>query len=460
MSADPSNAPDRGPGFLARMGLGRADQRAWAMYDWANSAYWTTIVVAVFPPFYNRVAGEGLPEGEATRRLMLATVIAMVIVALTAPVLGAVADFAGQKKRLLAIFAGLGVAASGGMFFLGPGDWLPALALLVAGNVGVAGSIVFYESLLPAVARSDELDLVSSTGYALGYLGGGLLLVLNFCWIQRPDWFGLPSGEGLSPAEATLPARLAFLSVAVWWAVFTLPLLLRVPEPPRQLEPDESSASRVLATAFTRLGETLRELRGSRQAFLVLAAVLLYSEGLGTIIKLAGSYAADLPQITQTDLLSAFVLTQFIGIPCAMLFGKIATWIGTRGAIYITLAVYAFVCVYAAFLEGARDFYVLAVLVGLVQGGAQALGRSLFASVIPAHKAAELFGIYALGSKFAGTLGPATFWLVSTATGKNHLGVLSMLAFFLGGAFVLSRVDVDEGRRVARAAERDLHAAA
>jgi UMF1 family MFS transporter len=450
------------PGILERIGLHRPELRAWALYDWANSAYFTTIVVAVFPRYLNDVAGKGLEEGVMTQRLMLATSIAMVLVALIAPVLGAVADIAGAKKRLLAAFASLGVVATAWMFGVHEGDWLLALVLLVLGNVGIAGSLVCYDSLLPSIAAPDEMDRVSSAGYAIGYAGGGLLLLANAAWILRPEWFGLPHGEGLSADQRTLPTRLAFLSVAVWWVLFTIPLLLRVPEPPRGLEPDEQLDARVFRTALSRLSETFRELRGYRQAFLVLLGVLVYGEGIGTIIKLAGSYAADL-ELDVGVVLPAFLITQFVGIPCAFAFGAIATWIGTRRAIYVTLAVYAAVCAFAFRMETESDFLTLAVLVGVVQGGAQALGRSLFASVVPRHKSAEFFGFFALGSKFAGAIGPAYFYVVARAAtasslveqeaDANRWAILGLVAFFLLGGWILSRVDIEAGRRAARDAE-------
>lgn len=444
-------AQNGGGGILARIGLGTREQRAWAMYDWANSAYFTTVVVAVFPAFFNRVVAADLAEGEATRRLSLATSVGMAIVALSAPVLGALADRARAKKKLLAAFAVLGIAATSLMFFLGPGSWMPALVLLVVGNVGVAGSILFSDALLPSIAKPEEVDRVSTAGYSLGYLGGGLLLALNFAWIKRPDLFGLPHGDGLSDAEATLPARLALLSVAVWWAMFTLPILRRVAEPKTGAAATPPAEGGLLSGAVRQTWSTLRELRGYRQAVLLLLAVLVYGEGIGTIIKLSGSYAADL-ELEEGVVLSAFLLTQFIGIPCALLFGLLASWIGARRSVYVTLVVYCVVCVFAYFMEkGASwQFFVMAILIGTVQGGAQALGRSLFASVIPEHKAAEFFGLFTLGSKFAGTIGPALFWVIGTATDSNRLAILSLVGFFVLGGFLLSRVDLEEGRRAVR----------
>src|SRR5262245_52682435 len=219
-------------GWLARIGLGRPELRAWALYDWANSAMVTTIVAAVFPIYYYSVAGAGLPPGVATQRYALSTTVALVTIALLAPFLGAWADAAAAKKKLLAGFVALGAGAVGAMACVDTGEWLLASVLLVLANVGAAGSLVFYDSLLPHVARPHEIDRVSTAGYALGYLGGGLLLALQLAWITHPERFGLPGPDAVDPRARTLPVRLAFVSVAVWWVAFTVPLLRRVPEPP------------------------------------------------------------------------------------------------------------------------------------------------------------------------------------------------------------------------------------
>lgn len=440
-------------GALRKLAIDRPAARAWAMYDWANSAYFTVIVTAVFPLYFVNVAGTGLQEGAATRRLSAIIAIGMIIVALIAPAAGALADFAAARKKLLAGFMSLGVLATAAMFFIGEGDLNLACALVLVGNIGIVGSLVCYDGLLSHVAREGEMDRLSTTGFGLGYLGGGLLLGFCVAWIKRPEWFGLGSDP-----ESTLPVRLAFVAVAVWWAVFSIPLLRKVQEPPRVIESDESAAGSAVFAAFRRLKETLAELRGYKQAFLLLVAALVFGEGIGTIIKLSGAYAADL-KLEETAIMIAFFLTQFIGVPCAVLFGWIAGRIGARRAIYITLAAYVGVCVYGFFLETERDFYILAATVGTVQGGAQALGRSLFASVIPKHKSTEFFGFFAFASKLAGSVGPAMFFGVATLTGSNRYAILALIVFFALGAFLLSRVDVEEGQRVAQAADEELKAA-
>lgn len=443
-------------GFWAKVGLGRPELRAWALYDWANSAFFTTIIAAVYPIYYQRVVAADLPDGEGFARYAAATTIAMAIVAVLAPILGSLGDAAGIVKRLFVVFLLLGVASTATMFTVERGDVTLASLLLIGGTVGVGGSFVFYDAFLPHIARPGEMDRVSTSGYALGYMGGGLLLALNLWWIQNPGAFGLPAGDDLTPSEATLPSRLAFLSVAIWWLVFSIPMLRRVKEPRHKLEPDEQVGDKVLRRTFQRLGETIRELRSYKQAFLMLLAVLLYGDGIGTIIKMASTYGAE-RGVPESAMISALLIIQFVGIPFALFFGWLSGKIGPKASIMICLTVYVGVCFFAYSLETARDFYVMAFAVGTVQGGAQALGRSTFASMIPQHKAGEFFGLYVLGDKFAGVLGPGLIWLVTLVTGRPELAVPSVVVFFIAGAIVLSRVRVDEGREVARAAEALLH---
>jgi MFS transporter, UMF1 family len=311
---------------------------------------------------------------------------------------------------------------------------------------------VFYEALLPHIARPGEIDRVSTAGYALGYLGGGVLLAFNLAWIQRPDWFGLPSGPGLTPSETTLPVRLAFLSVAAWWILFALPLFRRVPEPPPRLESDERPGERPIRMAFVRLAETFRELRSYRNAFLMLLAFLIYNDGIQTIIKMATAYGTELG-IGASALIGAILLVQFVGIPCSFLFGMVAGRIGAKRAIFIGLLAYTAISLLGYFMKTAAHFYVLAALVGTVQGGTQALSRSLFASMIPQHKSGEFFGFFSVFEKFAGIFGPLIFAGTIAMTGSSRNAILSVILFFALGALLLVPVNVAEGQRVARAAD-------
>ncbi|HEX3274014.1 MAG TPA: MFS transporter [Gemmatimonadales bacterium] len=438
------------PSLLDRLGLQRPEVRAWAMYDWAASAMQTTIMVAVFPIYFVKVAGAGLPEGGATQRLATVNSVALLVIALVSPVLGAVSDYGGNKKRFIAGFTLVGAAAVAGLFWVERGDLTLASWLFVVALIGVAGGFVFYEALLPHIAAPDEIDRVSTAGYALGYVGGGLLLALNLAWIQRPAWFGLPAGPDLTPAQATLPVRLAFLSVAVWWLAFSLPLFRRVPEPPRRLEADERPGERPVWAAFSRLGETFRELRGYRQAFLMLLAFLIYNDGIQTIIKMATAYGTELG-IGQSALIGAILLVQFVGIPCSFLFGMVASRIGAKRALFLGLLAYTVISVLGYYMRTATQFYILAGLVGMVQGGTQALSRSLFASMVPRHKSGEFFGFFSVFEKFAGIFGPLIFAGTIAATGSSRNAILSVIGFFAVGAAILALVDVGEGQRAARA---------
>ena len=417
------------------------------MYDWANSAFMVVIITAIFPIYFSSVAAADLPPEVATFRFTVATTIGLAIIAALAPLLGTIADYAGAKKKLLAGFMLLGVAAVGMMFFIHRGDWLLAAVLFILANIGANGSFVFYDSLLPHVARPDEINRVSTGGYALGYLGSGLLLALNLAWIQKPEWFGFPHGPGLTPAEATLPTRLAFLSVAIWWVLFSIPLLRRVAEPPRLGTP--AAQGSVLAASFRQLSATFRQLRGYRNAFLMLVAFLIYNDGIGTIIRMATIYGTEVG-IGRGALIASILLVQFVGVPFAFLYGMLADRIGPKPAIFIGLVVYAGISVLGYFMTSAKHFLILACLVGMVQGGTQAISRSLFASMIPKQQSGEFFGFFAVFEKFAGVFGPAIIAVVITLTGSTRLSLLSIISFFIVGAWLLLKVDVAEGQREAQ----------
>ena len=430
--------------LLEKVGLGRPEVRAWAMYDVANSAFFTTIIGSVFPIYFASVAAADLDGPTATARFATATTIALAISAILSPFLGALADFRAAKKRFLAGFLFLGVLATAAMWFIHRGDWMLAAVLFILGNIGASASFVFYDALLPHVARPDEVDRVSTAGYALGYLGGGVLLAINLAWIQMPRTFGL--------ADAGQATRLSFLSVAVWWLLFSIPLLRRVPEPARRLAPGERGDERPLRASFARLRTTLRELRQYKQAFLLLVAFLIYNDGIGTIIRMAPIYGAEIG-IGKGALITAVLLVQFVGIPCAFAFGWLASKIGPKRAVMLSLAVYALISVVGYFMKTATHFFGLAILVGMVQGGSQALSRSLFASMVPTHKSSEFFAFFAVFEKFAGILGPLLFAGTIAATGSSRNAILAVIAFFAIGAVLLSLVDVEAGRKVAREAE-------
>lgn len=438
-----------GPSFLERLGLHRPELRAWALYDWANSVFMTT-VLQVFPLFFVAVPAKALPEHVARARFSFATSIAVVMVGLVGPILGAVADYRGSKKLFLAIFLGVGVVSTGAMYLIPEGGWQLALALFVVGNVGATSTLAFYNALLPSIASTDEMDRVSTAGFALGYVGGGILLAANLAMMGNPTRFGF--------ADASQATRFSFLTAAVWWLLFSIPLLRTVPEPARKLESDEGSGQNALLSAIARLGETLRELRGHKDAALLLLAFLIYNDAINTIIRQATSFGDEL-RIPKPHLVGAILLVQFVGIPFAFAFGNLASRIGAKHAIFVGLAAYAGITIYGYNLHTTTQFYVLAVLVATVMGGTQALSRSLFASMIPKHKAGEMFGFFGVFDRFGGAMGSALFGLVLQQTGSSRPAILALIVFFIVGSALLSRVDVDRGRRLAREAEAALHGA-
>lgn len=428
--------------MLARLGLVTPEQRAWAWYDSANSAFFTTVVTAVFPAFFSSYAADGMPAAQATATFGAVTTAAMLIIAVTSPVLGALGDYAAARKRLLVVFMGVGIVACLGLATVTKGGWQWAALVFVVANIGVSGSLVFYDSLLPNVASPGETDRVSSAGYALGYLGGGVLLVINLAWILQPELFGFSSSVSATKAS--------FVSVAVWWLLFAIPLLRTVPEPPRRLAEGELGTEGAFTAAIRRLAHTARELRGYREAFLLLLAMLVYQDGIQTIIRLAGVYGAEIG-IGQTEQIAAFALVQFLGVPFAFVFGSLGARIGTKTAIFISLAVYAAASVLGFFMTTAVHFFILAALVATVQGGSQALSRSLFARLIPASKVSEYFGFYAVVERFATVLGPLVFTISIALTGSSRSAVLAIVLFFIAGAALLSRVDVEAGERAVAA---------
>ena len=435
--------------FLARLGLGRPELRAWVAYDWANSAYVTTVMTAIYPIYFVSVAAAGIPRAEATARFAWGTTAGMLLVAVLSPVLGTIADYAGAKKKMLAVALVFGVTTTAALAFVGAGEWKMGLLLFVLSNIGVTASFVFYESLLPHIAREDEIDRVSAAGYAFGYLGGGLLLALNLWWIQRPDTFGFRDAE-----QAT---RMSFLSVAVWWAVFSVPLFRKVKEPRAAPRPPGTGAS-VVASAFRQLRHTLVELRTYRHAFLLLLAFLFYNDGIQTIIRMSAAYGTELG-IEQSSLIGSFLLVQLVGIPFALLFGRLAGILGPKRTLFIPIAVYLVITVLAFRMRTGRDFLILAFLVGTVMGGSQAISRSLFATMIPRQRSGEYFGFWSVFEKFAGVFGPAVFAAVIGATGHSRPAILSLVAFFLVGGVLLLFVDIEAGRAQARRAEAELDVA-
>ena len=429
--------------LLSRLGLSRPEVRAWAMYDWAESPFQSTVINAVFPLFFSSYAASSLAPVDATARFAWATTIAVAIVAVVGPVLGAVADFKAWKKRLLAIFMLVGVGAVLSMALIEKDGWLFALTIFVVANIGDRISWILYDSLLPHIATKEEMDRASTAAYATGYFGGGILLLLNLVWILKPQTFGM--------GDTVMATKISFVSVAVWWVLFSFPLLRRVPEPPAVLEADETRNENAFRAAFGRVGETFRELRGFRNALLMLVAFLLYNDGIQTMIRMAAIYGAEVG-IDSNAQIAAFVMVQFVGVPCSFLFGMLAGRIGAKPAVFLSVVVYTIISIVGYFLATTWQFFLLAFLVGTVQGGSQALSRSLFARMIPRHKSSEYFGFFSVFEKFSGIAGPAVFAASVTLFGNSRAAVLSIILFFILGALVLTRVNVREGEAQAAAA--------
>lgn len=435
------------PTWLRALGLHRPELRAWALYDWANSAFVTTIMAAILPVYYYRVAAETLSENMRTVYWGYTNTIALLVIALIAPVLGAAADYLGAKKKFLASFVGLGVFGSYLLYFAREGDWLWASFAFVLGNIGFAGSEVFYESLLPHIASKNEVDRVSTAGYAMGYVGGGLLLALQLSWILYPQTFGMAS-----PDEAS---RVAFASVAAWWAIFTVPLLRRVGEPVRRLRPQELPSMSLIRASLGRIAGTFRAVRQYRDAFVFLLAFWCYNDGINTIIKMATIYGAEIG-IEESHLIGALLLVQFLGIPCTFAYGALAGRIGAKNGIYLALVVYTGISALGYFMNEAWQFWALACGVALVQGGSQALSRSLYSTLIPRGMSSEFFGFYSISGKFGNILGPFLFSLVSQLAGGSRLSILALIVFFVAGMLLLSRVNVVRGQSQALAKDAEL----
>ncbi len=403
----------------------------WALYDWANSAFATTVMAGFFPVFFKQYWNAGLDPATSTFRLGMVNSLASLVIVLLAPLLGAMADHMSRRKAMLLAFAFLGALMTAGLYLVEAGDWVLAAALYVMAVIGFSGSNIFYDSLLPFVTRTDRVDQTSALGFALGYLGGGLLLAVNVLMTLHPDWFGI--------ADASHAVRLSFLIVAAWWLVFSLPLLLLVEEPDGARRPLSLG---VVVAGVQRVWQTLHEVRKLRNAWLFLIAYWLYIDGVDTIVRMAVDYGMSLG-FDHKDLISALLITQFTGFPAALLFGWLGSRIGPKAGIFIALSIYILVTVGGSLMTEVTDFYTLAFLIGLAQGGIQALSRSLYTRLIPAGRSAEFFGFYNMLGKFAAILGPAMMGLVGALSGSPRIGILSLLVLFLGGAGVLMMVKVN-----------------
>ena len=403
---------------------------AWALYDWANSVFATTVIAGFFPVFFKQYWSAGTDAVTSTAQLGFANSIGSVFILIAAPILGAVADGGASRKKYLGVFTALGIAASAGLWFIGQGDWTTAAVTYVLASIGFSGALIFYDALIVAVSPPTRYHEVSAFGYSLGYIGGGLLFALNVAMTLSPGTFGLAG-----PAEAV---RLSFVMVAVWWLVFSIPLFRHVPEPPRV-----GDAAPAVAAGFRSLARTLREYRAHRMAGLFLLAYFFYIDGVHTIIRMAVDYGLSLG-FPSESLIIALLITQFVGFPAALVFGLVAQRVGPKPTLYFGVAVYVAVTVWAYFMTTVVEFYVLAVVVGLVQGGVQAISRSLYARFVPAAQSGEFFGFFNMLGRFAAIVGPSLVAVTGLLTGSSRLGILSVVVVLVVGMVLLTFVREQE----------------
>ena len=415
---------------------------SWAFYDWANSAFSTTVVAAFFPLFFKRYWSAGAELSESSLQLGIANSLASVIVAALAPLLGAIADQGSAKKKFLIFFAMLGIVMTGSLYMVAAGDWAMAVLLFVLAFVGFSGSNIFYDSLIVSVARPEKMDFVSALGFSLGYLGGGLLFTLNILMVLWPETFGL--------ADTSQAIRISFITVAVWWALFSIPLILFVEEPRSK---NQARGLAALRAGCRQLVTTFHEIRQLRMVFLFLLGYWFYIDGVDTIIRMGMDYGMNLG-FDDNSLIIAILLLQFVGFPAAIAFGKIGEKLGTRNGIFIGIGVYIAVTIWGFFMNQVAEFYGLAIAIGLVQGGVQSLSRSFYTQLIPQNKAAEFFGFYNMLGKFAAVIGPVLMGWVHVLTGSPRYGILSLILLFAIGGFLLFRVDAEKGRRMAAEMEK------
>jgi UMF1 family MFS transporter len=421
--------------------LHKREVKAWTMYDWANSAFATTIMAAVLPVYYSSVASKGIPANEATSNWAFTTTIALVIVAILGPILGAMADFSGAKKRFMTSFVLIGVFGTLLLYFVRSGDWMMASIVYIIGSIGFSGANVFYDSFLPHIANENEIDQVSSRGYAMGYAGGGIMLAINLAMIM------------LSPDHLTeTMTRLSFVTVAIWWFIFTIPFWRTIKEPARRILDGERDLNPVKAS-FHRLSKTFKEIKKYKELSKFIVAFWLYNNGIGTIIFMASIYGTELG-FSSTTTIGTLLMVQFVAIPFAFLFGWLAKKIGTKQGILLSIAIYTLIAIGGYFLYKEIHFWLLGFAVAMVQGGSQALSRSLCGRMMPKSKSAEFYSFFSVSEKIAGTVGPLLFGLVSRFMGGSRLSIVSLIIFFALGGFLLTKVNEKEGIAVADAEEQ------
>jgi UMF1 family MFS transporter len=426
----------------------------WVIYDWANSAFATTVMAGFFPIFFKQYWSYGTDVNVSTAQLGFGNSIASLFVALMAPILGAIADKGSSKKKFLIFFAYLGVLMTAALFLVQKGQWAWAIFIYAMGIIGFSGANVFYDSLLPSVAGEEKIDYVSGLGFSMGYLGGGLLFLINVLMTLMPQKFGLP--------DATAAVRFAFLSVALWWGLFTFLTIFWVPE--KKVSALKEKGESVVAAGFRQFAGTFKKVRHLKVVFLFLLAYWLYIDGVDTIIRMAVDYGLSLG-FESNDLIVALLIVQFVGFPAALVFGKLGERWGVRKSIYLAIFIYMAVTIWGAMMTQKMEFYILAVVIGLVQGGIQALSRSYYSRLIPKNQAAEYYGFYNMLGKLAVILGPALMGLVGLTVKRilmpasptpaqviavsqlaSRWGIASILSLFVIGAILFYFVNEEKGR--------------
>lgn len=402
---------------------------SWAMYDWANSSFSTTIMAGFFPVFLKLYWGREVDPVVTTANLGSTLSFAGLGIALLSPFLGALADLRGMKKYFLFVFMFIGVVGSLGLAFVKPGDWQLALWIYGLSYMGFYGSCTFYDSLLPSVAQGPQANTVSSLGYAAGYIGGGVLFLLNVVWYLKPEWFGF--------ADGIVAVKASFASVGIWWLLFSIPLFLFVPEP--SVEKTDDSPWKLTVKSLKALKKTFLSIKRDKNLFLSLVAYWLYIDGVYTVITMAVDYGMAIG-LKPGHLMSALLITQFVGGPFAYLFGRLADKWGCKTPILICIGVYSLTTVLATQMSESLHFYILAIVVGMVQGGVQALSRSLFSNMVPEEKSGEYFAFFNLVGKFASILGPVLITATVLMTKNTRYGMMGLLVLFIIGGYLLSRV--------------------
>jgi UMF1 family MFS transporter len=426
----------------------------WAMYDWANSAFATTVMAGFFPIFFKEYWSYGSDTVVSNAQLGFANSLASLFVAIMAPLLGAIADRGSAKKNFLIAFAYLGVLMTAALFFVQKGAWMWAIFVFILGYIGFAGANIFYDSLLPTVAKENSIDYVSGLGYSMGYLGGGLLFVINVFMIQMPNTFGI--------ADAATAVRCSFMTVAIWWAIFTLFTIMWVHE--EKTGNGTKTRGQIVAQGLRQLIGTFKKLRHLRTVILFLFAYWFYIDGVDTIIRMAVAYGISIG-FESSDLIFALLVVQFVGFPAALVFGKLGQKWGVRKSIFLAIGIYMLITLWGTMMVSKYEFYFLAFAIGLVQGGIQALSRSYYSRLIPADQAAEYYGFYNMLGKFATIIGPALMGIVGLITRNllvppsptpgqmeqiEHLAtrwsMSSILLLFLIGGILLCFVDEEKGK--------------